>query len=83
LKDFIITLSAECHALCVGLKVFDITNNVKDIYLNGTLVMEDLPLSNEDLTDYAPTSLYLVHYNGKTGGAVELDNFKCYYYEAE
>jgi hypothetical protein len=63
--------------------VFDITNNVKDIYLNGTLVMEDLPLSNEDLTDYAPTSLYLVHYNGKTGGAVELDNFKCYYYEAE
>ncbi len=44
--------------------------------------MEDLPLSNEDLTDYAPTSLYLAHYTGKSGGVIEIDNFK-YYYEAE
>lgn len=59
--------------------VFDVKGNSKDIYVNGTLVCEDLPLSSAELTDFAPTSFYLVHYNGKTAGTVEIDNFKSSY----
>jgi hypothetical protein len=58
--------------------IVDATNNTKDIYVNGTLVLEDLALSSGELESFAPTAYYVVHYTG-TNGKLDIDNFKGYY----
>lgn len=63
--------------------VFDFRSNTRSIYANEALVFEQLPISTSDVSDFAVTTTRTVDFTGTAAGSIAVDNFKCYYADAE
>ena len=65
--------------------IFDMKNNVKDIYINDTIVANDLPISNAATDEWDINRVRITQFSpsGPGLGSVLVDDYKCYLYDGD
>ena len=89
LYNLVTGTSAQQQCLNVSLKrdewvtiklVMDFKNNVKDIYVNSVLVLDNAPITNGTIADAGILKSRIVQFsnNGSCGGEILVDDYKFY-----